>query len=880
MTGLGMGIRLHHRQHGSGGGGGGGSLAALILGSNMIEHYDYYFSSPFADRLVGAPNDHGLYYVTSAFSTSGTQVPAANLSSDYWPISNPVAGAYFQRQFTLVGGKNYTMTWQGDFNSSSDMFFMSNVTRNSYDPVGRTATFTCTNAAGDEATISIFHYAISTSNPAINIQITQDDAAKTGVFETGFITELARYQGARFMKWNRAVEVNLGNQAAWGGGTKAAPNYVLTWAKRSTPTGGSWWGGSDLTTLTMDGVPVEHQVAAANDANLTFAWFCMPWMASDDYITNFATYVRDHCNCATIYVEESNEVWNGAYNVRFQCANEAQPPITSITFVGTTATLTTTYAHGLSSGDTVNISGAAPSAYNGSFTITVTGNNTFTYTMLSTPATNATSVGAMNTSRYPVQGGDGSTPALLRYIEQATRCMKLWTDVFAAAPGGSKVSKLRRVIGGQHVQSGGAGVSQMTGCLAYAQAQGWLTYNSANLFDCLTTAPYLYSSANGSGYTGTASAYNADMITTTDSTIAPIAASFAALAAIYGLTYVGYEGDFGGVVNDVPTLTAIKTDPTHYTAVLHYYQEMHRNGLSMLQTFNFCQKIDGSGGVYGHIFPTRKSMPAITTSTLPGLKAVVDYQAGYRTLYACTLKNGSLNFHLNDPDGTVGGQLDRFVEDADYTLSGAAATYFTIDNTTHQIKVKPGVAGNLPAGTYSCDIVATPKAGVTSVSGASLTTTFTATVQSYSMFAARYVKWNITANNGSTNHDLQSGELELYAVSGGTDLAPTSTVLSASTAFGGNVATNLIDGVAGTQYQTNTPSNGPWQVILDFGTNSTNWPRLVEYHVQGSILAGQSPAAPNTWTLSISTDNVSYTTISSPAAQSGWAQNEKRTFTV
>jgi hypothetical protein len=67
--------------------------------------------------------------------------------------------------------------------------------------------------------------------------------------------------------------------------------------------------------------------------------------------------------------------------------------ISTITRVGTLATLTTATAHGLVTGNKVTISGATPSAFNGTFVITVTGSTTFTYTMASTPASNATVVG-------------------------------------------------------------------------------------------------------------------------------------------------------------------------------------------------------------------------------------------------------------------------------------------------------------------------------------------------------------------------------------------------------------------------------------------------------------------------------------------------------
>lgn len=68
--------------------------------------------------------------------------------------------------------------------------------------------------------------------------------------------------------------------------------------------------------------------------------------------------------------------------------------ISSITFVGTTATLTTASPHGLTTGRTATVVGATPAQYNVTAKpITVTGANTFTYVMATAPATNATVVG-------------------------------------------------------------------------------------------------------------------------------------------------------------------------------------------------------------------------------------------------------------------------------------------------------------------------------------------------------------------------------------------------------------------------------------------------------------------------------------------------------
>jgi hypothetical protein len=74
--------------------------------------------------------------------------------------------------------------------------------------------------------------------------------------------------------------------------------------------------------------------------------------------------------------------------------------ITSITRVATLATLTTSAPHTLATNNQVTIAGAAPAAFNGTFVITVTGTNTFTYVMASTPATNATTVGSYTVALY------------------------------------------------------------------------------------------------------------------------------------------------------------------------------------------------------------------------------------------------------------------------------------------------------------------------------------------------------------------------------------------------------------------------------------------------------------------------------------------------
>lgn len=74
----------------------------------------------------------------------------------------------------------------------------------------------------------------------------------------------------------------------------------------------------------------------------------------------------------------------------------AHAQVSTLTRSGTTATCTTSAAHGLSTGDTVHILNIASSVteYNGTFSVTVTGSTTFTYTMTGDPGGNGAALDA------------------------------------------------------------------------------------------------------------------------------------------------------------------------------------------------------------------------------------------------------------------------------------------------------------------------------------------------------------------------------------------------------------------------------------------------------------------------------------------------------
>jgi len=100
-------------------------------------------------------------------------------------------------------------------------------------------------------------------------------------------------------------------------------------------------------------------------------------------------------------------IYDGTSWIKMATTGTAQT-ISSITHVGNVATLTTSSAHGLITGNQITVTGATPNDYNGTFVITVTGATTFTYTMATTPSGNASVVGTYTIGFY-VTGVNSNT---------------------------------------------------------------------------------------------------------------------------------------------------------------------------------------------------------------------------------------------------------------------------------------------------------------------------------------------------------------------------------------------------------------------------------------------------------------------------------------
>jgi hypothetical protein len=84
--------------------------------------------------------------------------------------------------------------------------------------------------------------------------------------------------------------------------TNSSP--VVRWADRPRP---------EQASFAQHGVPAEHLVDLANRLAAD-PWFCMPHAADDDYLRRFAELVQRRLDPRRrVYVEYSNEVWNGMF---------------------------------------------------------------------------------------------------------------------------------------------------------------------------------------------------------------------------------------------------------------------------------------------------------------------------------------------------------------------------------------------------------------------------------------------------------------------------------------------------------------------------------------------------------------------------------------
>jgi Cadherin-like domain/Concanavalin A-like lectin/glucanases superfamily len=116
------------------------------------------------------------------------------------------------------------------------------------------------------------------------IPINAENTYQTQEFNPDFVEKIQPFTTLRYMDWMRT---NNSTQMNWSDRPRV-----------------------DDINYGRKGVPIEVMVDLANQTG-SAPWFSMPHMATDEYVTKFAEYVKQNLNPnVKIYVEYSNEVWN------------------------------------------------------------------------------------------------------------------------------------------------------------------------------------------------------------------------------------------------------------------------------------------------------------------------------------------------------------------------------------------------------------------------------------------------------------------------------------------------------------------------------------------------------------------------------------------
>jgi hypothetical protein len=224
-------------------------------------------------------------------------IPVA-LTSDGYPLLNPgqTAVSLICRD---IGGAYPTGAWVLLYDGSGTVSVGGNAQVTSSN-AGR-LTFQVTNPTNEGIHVNI--NATNNANPVRNIRVMPAEFEgnyESQPFHPMFLDRMQHFSVMRFMDW---MKTNNSSQQNWA--DRPTVNYA---------------------TYGHKGAPVQIMVQLANITDAS-PWFCMPHLASDDYVRKFAEYVRDNLDPEIkAYVELSNECWNTMFQQQsyFQAQGLAQ----------------------------------------------------------------------------------------------------------------------------------------------------------------------------------------------------------------------------------------------------------------------------------------------------------------------------------------------------------------------------------------------------------------------------------------------------------------------------------------------------------------------------------------------------------------------------
>jgi hypothetical protein len=146
-------------------------------------------------------------------------------------------------------------------------------------------------ATADEG-IYIKQIATNPDDPLRNIRVITpgfEEVYETEPFHPLYLERLERFKVLRYMDLQQ---------------TNGSP--LASWDDRPLTT--------DANQSSDRGIALEYMIELSNTLNAD-PWFCIPHLADDDFVEQFAQLVFDDLDPdLTVYVEHSNEVWNGIFS--------------------------------------------------------------------------------------------------------------------------------------------------------------------------------------------------------------------------------------------------------------------------------------------------------------------------------------------------------------------------------------------------------------------------------------------------------------------------------------------------------------------------------------------------------------------------------------
>ncbi|MFK5956505.1 MAG: hypothetical protein QM477_08690 [Planctomycetota bacterium] len=220
----------------------------------------------------------------------GDEIP---MDQNGWPTHLPFTASdgnlhYVHTLLALRSAGTYTVEVEG----SGRFELIAGQTRQTYNPTGGSSTYTFVVPVPDAVNnMFLMLEESSAADPITSLRVIRPGFASvvaTQPFHPDYLAGLAPFSSVRFMNWG---EINN--------------SLVTSWADHVSK--------DHYSQATLRGASLQYMAEFAN-ATHADPWICIPHMADDNYVREAARLLRDNVDPSLkIYVEYSNETWNGSF---------------------------------------------------------------------------------------------------------------------------------------------------------------------------------------------------------------------------------------------------------------------------------------------------------------------------------------------------------------------------------------------------------------------------------------------------------------------------------------------------------------------------------------------------------------------------------------